>query len=140
MVEIITNEEENLAIFMAKMKKTIQHAARDTPDKIMKGLYLGVRPSAENSQHLTGLGIKHILQISDKERDPPFPQDFVYYRFVMRDSAGVDLTPHFQQANSVIADCINKSEPILVHCEQGISRSSSFIISYLIITWKMTFD
>ncbi len=66
-------DEEHLVFFIARIKKFTEYVTRDTPDKILEGLYLGGRPSAENLQNLTGLGVKHILQISDKERGPPFP-------------------------------------------------------------------
>jgi protein tyrosine phosphatase len=116
----------------------MRRALSPTPDRIMHGLYLGGKPAAENQHELQKLGIRHVIQISGKKRENPFPDLFQYSTFVFADSNAVDIALYLDKAVGLIAAAVNKAEPILVHCDAGMSRSATFVLAYLIKVWKMT--
>ena len=58
------------------------------------------------------------------------------------DSAEQSLTSHLEKSFDFIADANNDSTPhnVLVHCAQGVSRSSSVIIYFLMRHRAMSFE
>ncbi len=65
-------------------------------------------------------------------------QSFVYLRCAVADSDGADIAQFFERTNAFIADGIASGYSVLVHCQQGVSRSASLILAYLIRTQAMT--
>lgn len=55
------------------------------------------------------------------------------------DNQESSLLPYLEKASLFISKAIKENKKILVHCQQGISRSSSIVIAYLILADKMTF-
>lgn len=50
------------------------------------------------------------------------------------------LDPIIKQTNQIIKSVCEKNGRVLVHCNAGVSRSSSICIGYLILELKLTFD
>ena len=48
------------------------------------------------------------------------------------------MTPHFEEAYKFIDDALKKGN-VLVHCAAGISRSTTFVLVYLMKGENMTF-
>lgn len=48
------------------------------------------------------------------------------------DMPHVKMRQNFDQTNEFLHVCRNKNERFLVHCQVGISRSSSFVFPYLL--------
>ena len=42
--------------------------------------------------------------------------------------------------HEIINDCISKNEPILVHCQAGMSRSAAVIITWLMYNKNMSYE
>ena len=49
----------------------------------------------------------------------------------LNDDYRVNIKNHFEEANQFLHDCKQKNEKVLVHCQVGISRSSSIVLAYL---------
>ncbi|CAF1649443.1 unnamed protein product [Rotaria magnacalcarata] len=43
-----------------------------------------------------------------------------------------NIRQYFDQANEFLHSCKNKNERVLIHCQLGISRSSSIVLAYLL--------
>lgn len=105
-------------------------------------LYIGSIGSAYNLENLRKYGITHILCLSEviKLR---FPDHFIYQRVAISDKPTFDLQPYLQacyefidEAKAFIHPETNQPGKVLVHCYQGISRSTAVCCAYLITSSK----
>ncbi len=62
-----------------------------------------------------------------------YPPEFTILHIKIADEMDVNISDHFDEALRFISESIdnNHSNRILVHCEAGISRSSTIVIAYL---------
>ena len=118
------------------------------PSRILHYLYLGDRNNAKSLSTLLRHDIKYIINCTPSktiaktvgcpcyyEKDPRFK----YLRIPIFDDGGEDLSVYFKSVYDFIEN--NKhSGNILVHCRQGVSRSSSFVIGYLMRKCDFTMD
>jgi len=106
----------------------------DPPCMVRKGLYI----SGVEAEHCKGLlkdrGITHILQVGSELR-PSHPEHFVYKRLQVSDEEQEDLVGSFKEAFEFIDEArSSKGGAVLVHCAQGMSRSGTVVVGYLM--WK----
>ncbi len=110
---------------------------------VVDRLYIGDRKFAKNKAKLCELGIKYIVNATCAPSDGGLhnffeaDQSFVYLRCAVADSDGADIAQFFERTNAFIADGIASGYSVLVHCQQGVSRSASLILAYLIRTQAM---
>src|SRR3990167_3784346 len=104
---------------------------------VITNLYIGTADAAESTQLIQIKNIKHIVTILDDE-------DMFYfncasgvknYKFLITDGTG-DIIDLAEKVSLIIKTALEKEEAVLVHCAQGISRSASVIIYYLMKEWK----
>ncbi len=62
------------------------------------------------------------------EKSPPF----AYSRVAVADTEHTDITPFLTEALDFIHDAREKGHHVLVHCQQGVSRSATVVLGYLI--------
>lgn len=94
-------------------------------------LYHGDLGHACNMKLLKELDIQHIINVCDCELDSTIKENFDILWINIDDTIGVDIKKHFDQTNDFIRKCKEKNEKVLVHCQMGISRSSSIVLAYL---------
>ena len=112
---------------------------KPTPDLIIPNLYLGNINHAKDLETLTSLDIKAIVQISDEEIAPRYPECFQYYTVTFKDLETIDISKYLFSIIEFIARMIEKGN-VFVHCNAGISRSVSVVIGYLIVYHEMSYD
>ena len=94
-------------------------------------LYHGDLTHALNVKLLNRIGIRHILRLCDS---PPYnetSENFHVLWINLCDEFKANIRKHFEETNQFLYDCKQKQEKVLVHCEMGISRSSSIVLAYL---------
>ncbi|OMJ74132.1 hypothetical protein SteCoe_27021 [Stentor coeruleus] len=106
--------------------------------QIIPGLFISDSPCASNMNFLLDKNISHIL-ICARELKPKFPKDFNYCKLDILDTKRYNLKPHFDEAIRFIQSALNSRENVLVHCNLGISRSSSIVIAYLMDKCDMSY-
>lgn len=105
--------------------------------QILPWLFLGGQVNSKNYTELTKrTDIKHIFNCAH-ECSPLFPEDFKYYSIDLYDNSTQDLTEAFEVGVRILDEISITGENILIHCVQGLSRSASIVIAYLMKHHKM---
>eukprot|EP00466_Bigelowiella_natans_P012846 jgi/Bigna1/91085/estExt_fgenesh1_pg.C_880024 len=101
-------------------------------------LLLGSEDDAKQLKHLEALGITHILNVSSGVKNY-YPDKFEYHQINLPDSIDSNLSEHFQKAFDFLKSSDGDStKKVLVHCHQGVSRSSTVVLAYLMYTKHWT--
>lgn len=106
------------------------------PVKIIDNIYIGNIDSVDYDK-LTELEISNII-ICGKNLKNNIHNKFEYIEFLIDDSFEQNIIEHIRISNKYIDK--NKDKKILIHCYSGISRSSSFVIGYLMYKLKLNFN
>jgi protein-tyrosine phosphatase len=101
------------------------------PSQIFPWLYLGSYRNACDKEELKNLNITYILNCA-VECYNHFPKEINYCHLKLNDLPNFRILPHLNKAISFIEEAHNKNANILVHCQMGISRSTSCVIAYFI--------
>jgi protein-tyrosine phosphatase/rhodanese-related sulfurtransferase len=110
-------------------------------------LYLGSYDTAKNKRQLKNLKVTHILNMASELEYEFEKGDFEYFKcdgnYLLNQSKaddvdGFDLEQFFEESLNFIHSSSKKENArIFVHCNMGISRSTSIVIAYLLKYKKM---
>mmetsp|Transcript_28258 Transcript_28258/g.60185 ORF Transcript_28258/g.60185 Transcript_28258/m.60185 type:complete len:182 (+) Transcript_28258:85-630(+) len=104
--------------------------------EILPWLFLGGRRNADNEKELVErTKVTHILNVAKEcDLDRRLHGMFVYKKIEMHDSRDFDLLGNIADAVQFIKDAheCSAENRVLVHCVQGISRSTSVVVAYLV--------
>ena len=107
-------------------------------------LFLGDANHAKNWQMMQDLNITHIINVT--EFVPNYFEDnkdikITYLKIKIDDAHSVSIDKFFEQSNKFIDDAITKDgNRCFVHCQMGVSRSSTICIAYLMWKNKWKYD
>lgn len=105
--------------------------------EIAPGLYLGTDQAAKSKTLLKQEGITSVLSILDTEIDVPKDQISNHLWLLMEDYPDVDIAPIVEQALKFVHEAQQNNEKVLVHCQMGMSRSASIMVSLVQKLWGM---
>ncbi len=105
------------------------------PSQIFPWLYLGSYRNACDKEDLKDLNITYILNCATECYDY-YPNDFHYCHLQINDLPSFNLIPYLNKAINFIEEAHKNNCNILVHCQLGISRSTSCVIAYMIKVLK----
>eukprot|EP01084_Bolivina_argentea_P233279 392963_1 len=108
------------------------------PTIIENNLFIGGRVTVQNSFILKSLNISVIINCT---KDCPnyfeSEKEIIYHRIAIDDSDNENILIYLQQCYKLLNDYIdNKNLKVLIHCEQGKSRSVSMVVYYLMIKYQ----
>ncbi len=119
-------------------EKCRQQLLKPYPSIIIEDqLYLGRGDQAEDEDIVLNSKITHILNIT-KEYKNVFENRLAYLHLSLEDEPSTDLQAKFGRTNQFLHDGILSGGRVFVHCTQGVSRSASVILAYLMLTRKWT--
>lgn len=108
-------------------------------NKIINGLFLGGYDDASDSVLLQSHNITHILTVHELKLSRNLRKDFQYMFIETKSTGEIDLLSSFQTTNDFIANGI-QSGGVLVHCQLGMSRSSTVVIAFIMSSEKCTVE
>ena len=101
------------------------------PSKIFNWLFLGSYRNACDKQEIKDIGINYVLNCAIECMES-FPAGVKYCHIKLNDLPSFKILPHLEKATSFINQAHINNGIILVHCQLGISRSTSCVIAYMI--------
>eukprot|EP00732_Lithocolla_globosa_P002209 Lithocolla_globosa_v1_NODE_1383_length_2618_cov_3.822083.p2 type:complete len:249 gc:universal NODE_1383_length_2618_cov_3.822083:1651-2397(+) len=106
------------------------------PSEILAGqLYLGDERVSKSFSDLKKCGISAVLNTAI-QCDNPFEKELEYLKFFYHDDERQKMD--WDKGVDFITKCVQNNNAVYVHCIQGISRSASFVIAYLMKTNQLT--
>lgn len=121
------------------------YTMRRDMQEIVPGLYLGPYASAgkKNLAKLEQTGITHIIcvrqEIEKNFIKPNFEPQLKYLVITLADSCIEALIPKIKETKDFIDSCFASGGKVLVHCNDGMSRSASLVIAYLMQKYGLDF-
>ena len=108
-------------------------------NKVMDCLYLSGWDIATCRLTLEALNIKNILSVCDGTiRD--LPEGVNHKVILIEDDQNEDIITRLPEGIQFIAQALDRGENILVHCHMGISRSASFVVAYIMMKNRLSYE
>ncbi len=98
-------------------------------DHVIDGIYISGWRAIQYIPALRAAGIVHVLKLYPDH--PYFPADFHTFENALEDGEFIDA-PLLKHGVSFIKEQVQATRPVLVMCSAGISRSSTFVLAYLL--------
>ncbi|GMH11546.1 hypothetical protein Nepgr_013387 [Nepenthes gracilis] len=108
--------------------------------KVAEHIYLGGDSVARNRDILKLNGITHVLNCVGFVCPEYFKADFVYRTLWLQDTPSEDITSILYDVFDYFEDVREQKGRVFVHCCQGVSRSTSLVIAYLMWREGQSFD
>ncbi|XP_042370482.1 dual specificity protein phosphatase 19-like, partial [Plectropomus leopardus] len=83
--------------------------------------------------------VSHVLNVAYGV-DNLFADQLVYKTLQVLDLPETDITSYLEECGSFIDQAREQDGVVLVHCNAGVSRSSSIVIGYLMLREGLSFD
>ena len=101
------------------------------PSLIFPGIFLGSYRNACHQEEIKNLEINYVLNCAMECYDH-YNSNIKYLHLKLNDLPNFNIRPYLDKAADFINECKEKNGCILIHCQMGISRSTSCLIAYMI--------
>lgn len=140
--EVVRQFSSSLNISLADCQRMLDEVISSTPSVIEGRLLLGNAACSKDRASLATARVTHIVNATSNLPNA-FEDDrsISYLRVPVDDSLSSDISSHFDDVVDWMASAL--SDPyafgtLLVHCQQGISRSATLVIAFLMRERGMT--
>lgn len=109
--------------------------------RVTEHLYVGSRYIASDKAVLAQHKITHIVNCAGHVCENSFPGEFAYMKLYLLDSANEDIMAVVYQVYAFIQKAReNPDHRIFLHCQQGVSRSSTLAIATIMLDQNQGYD
>jgi len=105
--------------------------------EILEFLFLGAKAVSEDYECLNGLGISCVVNCTTDCRNMFEEQGLQYFLVNVKDDINAEIFPFLGPAADFIENARQSNRKALVHCNMGMSRSSSIVLAYLMQHQRM---
>ncbi|KAF6737406.1 Dual specificity protein phosphatase 19 [Oryzias melastigma] len=102
-------------------------------------LLLASQDAAHDIETLCKFKVSHVLNVAYGVSNL-FPHQMVYKTLQILDLPDTDITSYMEECSTFIDQAKEQGGVVLVHCNAGVSRSSSIVIGYLMLREGLSFD
>ncbi|KAG7386209.1 Serine/threonine/tyrosine-interacting-like protein 1 [Phytophthora pseudosyringae] len=114
-------------------------SATHFPNEIVDGfLYLGNFWQANSAEVIDALQITHVVNMGAITDQRNKFEHVEYLDVAIKDNVDVDITQEFGPTIEFIQKAAEENGRVLIHCVQGVSRSSTICIWYVMLKTKCT--
>ena len=124
------NDEENSGEFFVLDTRPDQEV-----HQVIPGLFIGCQDAATNFQELTRNKISCILNVAVGVM-PTKIENIEHKSMPLYDEPGFNIREHFEEGIDFLREQLQNGS-VLVHCNAGISRSTTIILAFLMKEKKM---
>ncbi|GLH13721.1 Dual specificity protein phosphatase Mpk3 [Gryllus bimaculatus] len=115
-------------------------------DEVYPNIFIGDAASARNKAYLKRIGVTHVLNTAEGSAFGMVNTNSAYYKDTGIKYKGIHLldlplaniSDYFYETADFIEGGVTSGGKVLVHCLMGVSRSSTCVLSYLMIKRKYT--
>ncbi|KAF3630137.1 Protein-tyrosine-phosphatase MKP1 [Capsicum annuum] len=108
--------------------------------KVAEHVFLGGDAVAKDKDIPNQNGITHVLNCVDFVCPKYFKCDFIYWTLWLQDSPSEDITSILYDVFDYFEEVREQHGRVFVHCYQGVSRSTSLVIGYIMWREGQSFD
>lgn len=136
-----SNEENNYHLPQHLYQQCkLNHFRKECSEVIPERLFISSFQVAGDLERLRQVGITHIVNAAGDICDNKFPGQFQYLTYYLKDVNSEDISLLFYRTLEWIEQAINSGGRVLVHCREGVSRSATMVIAYLMWKCDLSFD
>lgn len=107
--------------------------------EITPQLFLGSATGARKRKWLQARGVTHILNCASMILKNWWPDDFEYMSLYLLDGKREDVLCLVYYVLEWIDQAIESGGKVFVHCQQGVSRSTTMVVLYLMWKWRKNY-
>jgi len=115
-------------------------------DEVFPNLFIGEESAARDLKLLKRMNVTHVLNAAkgktvyhvNTDEDFYKPVNIQFMSIKAYDGLNFKMSPYFNKAAEFIAQGLASGGKVLVHCREGVSRSATLVLAYLMIKEGMT--
>mmetsp|Transcript_121232 Transcript_121232/g.354378 ORF Transcript_121232/g.354378 Transcript_121232/m.354378 type:complete len:781 (-) Transcript_121232:182-2524(-) len=135
------NEENNYHLPHHVCKHLqLRHFRQVCSEVIPGALFISSFQVAGELESLRKHRITHIVNTAADVCQSCFPDQFNYITYYLKDTNNEDISLLFYRTLEWIQSAISSGGRVLVHCREGVSRSATMVIAYLMWRFSLSFE